>query len=589
MTSESEAPAFFEGVPEPLAEALVARGFTELTAVQKAVLDASLDGKDLRLASQTGSGKTVAVGLVIGKARLAAGASGAPREKGVAKPSTLVVAPTRELANQVGTELAWLFEGIPLRVAVVTGGTPLPGDFRALRANPDVLVGTPGRLVDHLDRGTIDLADAREVVLDEADEMLDLGFRDELESILKRVREERVLHLVSATFADEVLSLADRYQRDALLVRGTQAGRPNEDITHVVHIVRPDERVAATINLLLAEGEARALVFVKTRVDATGVGEALAAEGFPARALSGEMSQRERTATLDAFRAGTIRVLVATDVAARGLDVQGVSLVVHFDLPGSGETLTHRSGRTGRAGAKGTSVMLVPPAAKNKAERLLRQAGIYADLRPMPTPAQIESAMEHRAVHALATATLAEADAPRLERLARTLLEARDPATLVAVLLARSGIDGPCAPKPITRLDGGRKDRPQAPVRSQGGDSGPERPYRDAGPARAEQGYVAFQVSWGGAHGADARRLLAVVCRRGNVTREDVGAIRVGDKSSVVEIVADRAGDFAANAMQPDLRDPRVRFRPFETQPPRGGSRPGGRPPMRRKPPGPPR
>lgn len=558
------APDPFERVAAPLSAALRERGFTALTPVQTAVLEAADRGRDLRIVSRTGSGKTVALGLAIATKLLASGTS-AKRPRGVAHPLALVVAPTRELAAQVGAELAWLFAVVPLRVATVTGGTALGGDFRTLEANPHVVVGTPGRLVDHLERGSLELGSTAALVLDEADAMLDLGFADELERILSTMPEERSTHLVSATFADEVLELADRNQRDPLLVRGEGAGRAHADIEHVGLIVRNDDRVAVLVNLLLAEPDERTLVFVRTR-EATGfVAGELGQRGFRARALSGEMSQRERSATLDAFRDGSVNVLVATDVAARGLDVPGIGRVVHYDPPGSPETLTHRAGRTGRAGQKGKSLLLVSPGDRSKVGRLVGRAGIKASLQaPMPV-AKVLEAIEHRALHELAKAELAEKDDERFRHLARTLLEARDPESLVAVLLARSGIEGPCAPMEFHRIDPDAERRPRAPEPREGG------PRRPGAPLPASNAWVPFQVSWGGMDGADPRRLLAVVCRRGGVSREEVGGIRVLDRSSLVEIVASRAEEFESRVQKPDPRDPHVRFRRYAPEPPRRG------------------
>ncbi len=255
----------------------------------------------------------------------------AGRRPGPCRPAALLVAPTRELAAQLQKELSWLYQPLGIRVAAVVGGTSYGGELRSLRTGPLVIVGTPGRLLDHLERGSIDPSAAYSVVLDEADQMLDLGFRDELEAILGKTPAERRTHLVSATFPREVLSLANRYQRNAADVQGTQRGEANEDITHIAHLVRSGERDAVLVNLLLLAPGERTLVFVRTRADAADIADRLANRGFGARALSGEMEQWERTKTLDAFRNGNISTLVATDVAARGLDVPDVSRVIHAD------------------------------------------------------------------------------------------------------------------------------------------------------------------------------------------------------------------------------------------------------------------
>ena len=231
----------FEGVPALLATAMQKRGFTDLTAVQRAVLEAECEGRDLRISSQTGSGKTVALGLALARHFMAPGAG-----DGISGPAGLVIVPTRELAMQVREELRWLYEGIPgVRVEVVTGGTDLVRERRSLAQKPGIVVGTPGRMLDHIRTGALVCESVEHVVLDEADQMFDMGFREELEGILEALPEERRSHLLSATFPPQVRNLANRFQRDALHLEGTRLGAANADIEHVAHMVRPNEWYAA--------------------------------------------------------------------------------------------------------------------------------------------------------------------------------------------------------------------------------------------------------------------------------------------------------------------------------------------------------
>ncbi|MGK4003398.1 DEAD/DEAH box helicase [Sorangium sp. So ce1036] len=578
-----------DALPAPLAGALARRGFTSLTPVQQAVLAPDLDGRDLRISSQTGSGKTVAVGLALaprleralaGRAA-AAGPDGAPRS--AAAPAAVIIAPTRELAAQIAGELGWLLGPLGARVACVTGGTSFGAEARSLRRDPLVIAGTPGRLVDHLERGTIDPRGVVALVLDEADQMLDLGFREELEAIAGRMPEQRQTHLVSATFSREVRALADRFQRDAVSVEGTRPGAANGDIAHVAHLVLPHERDAALVNLLLLAPGERTLVFVRTREGAAELADKLTALGLPARALSGDLEQRERTRTLDAFRSGAITTLVATDVAARGIDVPDVGRVIHADPPGDPEIFTHRSGRTGRAGRKGTSVLLVAPFAREHVLRLLRRARVEATFRPVPSPADVLRAADERFAAELAaargcgageaqgageagpargpgeagSARGAAGPAPdaRLRELAERLLADMDATELVAALLARAKHVGPCAPQPVTAV---------APPRSPRSEPPPARARSAARRGDAEHAprfpFVPFQVNWGERHGADARRLLALVCRRGGVSSRQIGAIRIGSTASVVEVASPAAPEFARAVTRPDARDARIRI-----------------------------
>lgn len=441
---------FSASLPAPLARALQRRGFESLTPIQQAVLAPELAERDLRISSRTGSGKTVALGLVLGR-RLA---TLAPEPRGatslVAKPRALLVAPTRELAAQIGRELGWLYAELNLRVCVVTGGTSVAMERRALAQSPAVVVGTPGRLCDHLARGALDLSRTEAIVLDEADQMLDLGFREALETLLGALPEACKRHMVSATFPRSVSALASRFQRDAQLVTGSSPHEAHTDITHLAYLVHPRERYAALVNVLLLQPEERTLVFVRTRADVAEVASLLVEDGFRAGGLSGEMAQAERTRTLEAFRRGSIQVLVCTDVASRGIDVPEVSRVVHAELPESPETLTHRSGRTGRAGRKGQSIMLVPTTAHRFAESLLRGAGIFAELLPAPTPNDVQRAREQRLFEQLSEPDEAhEAHGP----LAARLLEKMGPEALVRALLARLSAFEARAPYPVTPVN----------------------------------------------------------------------------------------------------------------------------------------
>ncbi|MEO0652903.1 MAG: DEAD/DEAH box helicase, partial [Planctomycetota bacterium] len=295
-------------LPEALRTALESRGFEGLTAVQAAVLEPENRGRDLRISSQTGSGKTVALGIAAFEA--IQDALGLPLSPG--GPSLLVIVPTRELASQVAEELGWLYAGLEgLRIDCVTGGTSVLAERRRLDHPPHVLVGTPGRLLDHLEAGALNLGEVAELVLDEADQMLDMGFRDELEGILERTPEERRTHLVSATLPAAILELAELYQRDAKAVEGTALGEANADIEHIAVRVVPQDRYAALTNLLLAAGDERTLVFVATRAGASQLADRLADDGFAALPLSGELAQAQRTRTLTSFRSGVARILVA--------------------------------------------------------------------------------------------------------------------------------------------------------------------------------------------------------------------------------------------------------------------------------------
>ena len=339
-----------------LAGALAARGYDTLTAVQTAVLAPEADGADLLVSAQTGSGKTVAFGIAIAPTLL----GGAERFEGPGAPSALIIAPTRELAIQVRRELEWLYNETGARLGSCVGGMDMRQERRSLEQGAHIVVGTPGRLRDHITRGSLDISQLRAVVLDEADEMLDLGFREDLEFILAAAPADRRTLMFSATVPKPIALFAKRFQRDALRITATGESDQHDDIEYRTILVAPSERENAIINSLLFFDAQNALVFCATREAVRHLTSRLANRGFSVVSLSGELSQAERTNALQAMRDGRARICVATDVAARGIDLPNLDLVIHADLPTDPETLLHRSGRTGRAGRKGICALSCP-------------------------------------------------------------------------------------------------------------------------------------------------------------------------------------------------------------------------------------
>ncbi|MEA2749553.1 MAG: ATP-dependent helicase DeaD, partial [Myxococcales bacterium] len=463
----------FEALLGPeLASAIAKKGYTALTPVQEAVLDPAHAGRDLRISSQTGSGKTLAIGFIVREA-IKGDTGSSP--KGAARPRALVVAPTRELAQQVEVELSWLFAPLRVKVAAVTGGGNYRDERRALGSGPAIIVGTPGRLLDHLQRGAIDGTQLAAVVLDEADRMLDLGFRDDLEAILGFAPEDHRTHLVSATFPREVMALANRVQVDPARIEGTPAGAANADIEHLVHLVQPNERLDAIVNLLLETPDATTLIFARTRADVGELTHLLSEAGFIVDSLSGEMEQRERNKALAAFKRGDLHALVATDVAARGIDVQDVARVLHAEPPMDPDSYTHRSGRTGRAGRKGKSSVLVTPVMLNRVSGLLKRAGVRWRMDPVPTAETIEATREQRLYDALTTVVPPEdpAEEPaedarvggpieaddRSWALAKRIVEGGEGTRALARMIARTRASGPEARRITPVMLPGQKKR----------------------------------------------------------------------------------------------------------------------------------
>lgn len=485
-------------LPAALRQALITRGYNTLTQVQGSVLLAQTGEKDLRISSQTGSGKTVAVGLALGRMMLLQGARSKRAAEGDQEidrraPEILLLTPTRELASQVKSELAWLFAEVPdASVEVVTGGTSVGLERKNLSKGPRMVVATPGRALDHLQNGGFSGRQISCVVLDEADQMLDMGFRDELKAILDELPARQRTHLVSATFSGEVLRIAEHYQRDVASIWGTALGAANEDIEHVAHVVSNRHRYDALVNLLLKqravtedEEISRALIFARTRADTLELAERLQRDGLRAEPLSGDLAQAQRTRTLASFRSGAVQILVATDVAARGIDVQGVDLVVHFEAPSDPDSFTHRSGRTGRAGRKGTSVMLLPPQARARVERVYRAAGVKPLWAPVPSADKIKKLFSKLSKRKVYAALDAEPPADQLEY-AQKLISEYPPERVVAQLLSMIDMGPPSPPREITEHFGPESrsaERKKSDVRDvrKGRFEQEPRPFRERG------------------------------------------------------------------------------------------------------------
>jgi ATP-dependent RNA helicase DeaD len=418
----------FAAIHPALASALTAKGYHQLTPVQLAMTNEDHGEADLLVSAQTGSGKTVAFGIAIASTLLGT----AERFDAAAAPLGLIIAPTRELAVQVQRELDWLYAAAQVRIATCVGGMDMRTERRALGRGAHLVVGTPGRLRDHITRGALDLSAIRAVVLDEADEMLDLGFRADLEFILAAAPQERRTLLFSATVRRGIAELARTVQTDAVRVETVASTEQHADIEYQLMLVRRDEREHAIINALLDSDSTSALVFCHTREAVRHLTARLANRGFSVVSLSGEMAQSERSNALQSMRDGRAHVCVATDVAARGIDLPSLDLVVHADVPSNPETLLHRSGRTGRAGRKGVCVLIVPEHRRGAARRVLALAKLTATVRAAPGIAEIEARYRRQILDAAVSA--AEPDETEADFVAE-LLERAGPQRIAAAFL----------------------------------------------------------------------------------------------------------------------------------------------------------
>ena len=531
-----------------ISDALAERGYETLTQVQTAVSTPELEGADLLVSAQTGSGKTVGFGLAIAPVLLGDDDQFGPAQS----PLGLVIAPTRELALQVKRELNWLFAKTGAVLASCVGGMDMRDERRALARGAHIVVATPGRLRDHVMRGSIDLSALRSVVLDEADEMLDLGFREDLEFILDETPADRQTLLFSATVPKSIASLAARYQKNAERVTTVAEKSQHSDIEYRAMSVAPRDGENAIINVLRYYEAPNALIFCNTRAMVSRLATRLSNRGFSVVSLSGELTQNERTNALQSMRDGRARICVATDVAARGIDLPKLDLVIHAELPNNHETLLHRSGRTGRAGRKGVSTLIVPPSSRNKAERLLRFAKLTAVWAPAPSAEEVQAEDQKRI---LADEVWTQEPTANEAAMAEELVEKFTPAQLATAYLQLYHTSH-AAPEELSAANAKPEKR---------------EPFGAS---------VWFTLAKGRDQGADPRHLLPMLCKAGNITRGDIGAIRLQDDKSFFEVKAAKVDGFL-QAIGSGMSIEKFAVERLETAPDLANT---GRPPQRGKP-----
>ena len=363
----------FEGIGDELANKLVQRGFSRFTPVQEEVIKLD-EKKDMVVRAKTGSGKTLAFLLPLyDENRLQQGS-----------PRTVILSPTRELAQQTAREASWLARGQDISVATLVGGMNMSEQIRDLKRGASVVIGTPGRTLDHLRKGTLDLSLVHTVVLDEGDQMLDMGFREELEAILDAAGARERTWLFSATMPEEMQRLLKKYLTEPTFLSLVEEGQQHSEIRHKIYQVPRRRKIEGLVNVLLWENPEKGLIFCHTKAETAEISRRLAEEGFGVGCLHGDMTQRERNNTLSTFRNGQIALLVATNVAARGLDIPEIEKVFQFGLPDDLETFTHRSGRTGRAGEEGENIVILCPSEASKFRAMIRRTSVETEWLNVP-------------------------------------------------------------------------------------------------------------------------------------------------------------------------------------------------------------
>jgi ATP-dependent RNA helicase DeaD len=541
------------GLDQPLLATLASLGYEEPTPIQREAIPLLLAGRDLLAEAPTGTGKTAAFALpVLARLEIGRVASG--------RASALVVVPTRELAMQVAEAFHTYGKALGVRVVPVYGGQPIHQQLRGLARGVDVVVATPGRAVDHLKRGSLDLDEIRFVVLDEADEMLDMGFAEDLDAILAATPPARQTALFSATISPTITKIAKRHLREPARVR-VHAERGVGDgvalVRQTAYVVRRPDKLAALCRILDVEDPTSALVFARTRGEVDDLAEALSGRGHDAGALHGGLAQEARDRIMGRFRDGSLDVLVATDVAARGLDIQHVSHVVNYDLPPDPDQYVHRIGRTGRAGREGAAITLVEP----REHRLLRNIETATRsklaIERLPTVADLRERRVEILRGNLREALLA-GDHDRLRGVVEPLSEEFD---LVDIALAAVSLIEGAGVREEDEVELApaflHEPPPQARTgpanRSGPGSRGP-RPPAKPHPSVADGGWVQLWVGGGRRAGIRPGDLVGAIANEAGVPGSVVGAIQIFDDFALVDVQA-AVADGVAHA----LRGARIR------------------------------
>ena len=537
MTQETKRFADFDLRPE-LLRALERKGFETPMPVQVCVLeDDTLIDSDIIVQAKTGSGKTLAFALPLIN-------SMDPKSR---EPQIIVLSPTRELAQQTAREFAWLGSECGVRVATLVGGLDMERQIRSLRDGANVVVGTPGRVLDHVRRGTFKTSSIHSIVLDEGDHMLDMGFHDEMEAILQSMDNVERTWLFSATMPPEVMSLARQYLNAPKKISLVTDITAHEDITQKAYIIPSRKRFEGLTNVLIWEAPSRALLFCGTRAVTQDIADKLCDIGFKATPIHGDMSQRERNTALGALRGGRVNILVATDVAARGLDIDAVSHVIQFGLPQNLESFVHRSGRTGRAGHEGSNMLLLTAREAKQFRYMASNAGSKMKMEWIPAPDALE--IEGQARIRFEKTLLEHAlESDEFQSWAEDILTRDEAMMLVSGLLAKAYGDQPSGYSIRTDVEAemnrekSRNDKGRQGAGASSGRASDGRKDRSARPTMG--GGLMVQFSEGREDGWEVGALLGLMCRCIGVGREDVGNIKLRDNSASIELSAKGAALF---------------------------------------------
>ncbi|HEX3098121.1 MAG TPA: DEAD/DEAH box helicase [Usitatibacter sp.] len=534
------------GLDARILEALTALGYEEPTPIQQHTIPPLIAGRDVLGEAATGTGKTAAFALPILQ-RLATGGRGEG-------PIALILTPTRELAMQVAEAVHRYGKALGARVVPIYGGQPIGRQLHAMRAGVDVVIATPGRALDHVRRGSLVLAKLRIVVLDEADEMLDMGFAEDIEAVLRETPAERQTVLFSATMPPRIEAIAKRHQRDPVRIRIAKAAAKAGEAPKVrqqAYLLPRSGKMAALGRILDLESPAAALVFCRTRTEVDELTETLNARGYQSEALHGGMTQGERDKVMRRLRAGDAQLLIATDVAARGLDVERLTHVINYDLPHSPEAYVHRIGRVGRAGREGVAVTLVEPREQFQLRNIERITRQKIDIAKVPTVADVRARRLEVTQASLREALLAD-DNEHFRVVVDALSGEFDPVqiAMAAVQLYHQA----------TALAAEDEDTSSsAPKRETAG--GTKKPRPAPAPYGLGADMAKIFIGAGRQAGVRPQDLVGAIANEAGVAGGLIGAIQISDRFSVVEVPEELAGQVIKALGKTTLRGKKVQVR----------------------------
>jgi ATP-dependent RNA helicase DeaD len=513
------------GLHPELVRAVAELGYETPTPIQEGAIPALLEGRDLLGQAQTGTGKTAAFGLPMLQ----------QLDFGIGAIQGLILTPTRELAIQVAEAVSSYGEGFGLRVLPIYGGQAYSRQIKRLQSGVHIVVGTPGRTIDLIKQGALELGAVRFVVLDEADEMLSMGFVEDVETILNETPIERQTALFSATLPSPIRRLAERYLREPLLVAIAHKTLTVPQTEQRYYLLREGDKLAALARLLEVEDFTSVLIFTRTKIGAAELAEALLGRGYPAEAIHGDLTQDAREIVLRRFRNGQLQLLVATDVVARGMDIQGVSHVINYDIPGDAEDYVHRIGRTGRAGHSGIAITLVTPRERRwlKAiETFTRQPIARAAL---PTPSEIHARRDARFAASIG-ATLADTDLNHELALIGELMAAGYDVTDIAAAAVRLA-RGYEAQRPIDDLREVREYAEHDTLERRPKNGRPKRSDRTSSKDGGyEPGMVRLLMNLGKEHGVRPSDIVGAIAGEAGIPGKAIGAIDIRKQETFVDV-----------------------------------------------------